>query len=243
MSTEAPVLALNDVRFAYGSRRHGTVEVLAGVDLELARGTITALIGPNGCGKTTMLRIASGMLEADSGTVTGAAAAMMPQADLLLPWAGALDNAALSLRAGGMKQAQARSLATEWFPRLGLDGFERALPHELSGGMRQRVAFARTLLSGREVIALDEPFAALDALTRLEARGWLGSALAESGRTAVVVTHDVDEAVAIASRIVVLTRRPARTLASFDVPAGTSGDPAAALALRTAILEALAVPA
>ena len=132
----------------------------------------------------------------------------MPQRDGLLPWLSALDNAALALRVGGASRAEARAAAHARFERFGLDGFERARPAALSGGMRQRVAFLRTLLAGRSLLCLDEPFAALDALTRAQAQTWLAEALAREPRTVLLVTHDVEEAVVLADRIVLLSPRP-----------------------------------
>ncbi len=141
----------------------------------------------------------------------------MPQRDLLLPWLSAVDNAALALRIAGRRAPQARAQAAELFAELGLEGFEAAHPHELSGGMRQRVAFLRTLLSGKPVLCLDEPFGALDAITRAEMQGWLGRALQREPRTVVLVTHDVEEAVVLADRVAVLSPRPGRVRAELEV--------------------------
>ena len=137
----------------------------------------------------------------------------MPQRDLLLPWLTAIDNAALAPRNRGASRAEARAEAAPLFERFGLAGFERARPAELSGGMRQRVAFLRTLLAGKPVLLLDEPFASLDAITRAEMQEWLAGALAEQPRTVVLVTHDVEEALYLCDRVVVLSARPARVVA------------------------------
>ena len=142
----------------------------------------------------------------------------MPQRDGLLPWLTALDNAALALRVGGARKAAARAAAHEHFVAFGLEGFEHARPGELSGGMRQRVAFLRTLLAGRPVLCLDEPFGALDALTRLNMQRWLADALEREPRTVLLVTHDVEEAVLLADRIVLLSPRPGRVVATLEVP-------------------------
>src|SRR6185295_2742745 len=120
-----------------------------------------AFAGPSGCGKTTLLEIVCGLIEPSRGSVGGADAVLMPQSDLLLPWLSALDNAALALRVKGRSRADARAAALPLLREFGLDGFERSRPYELSGGMRQRVAFLRTLLSGKPVLCLDEPFASL----------------------------------------------------------------------------------
>ena len=142
----------------------------------------------------------------------------MPQRDGLLPWLSALDNAGLALRVAGRSKAEAREAAHEHFAAFGLEGFERARPSELSGGMRQRVAFLRTLLAGRPVLCLDEPFGALDALTRAQLQRWLAGALAREPRTVLLVTHDVEEAVLLADRIVLLSPRPGRVVAELEVP-------------------------
>ncbi|MDX6484251.1 MAG: hypothetical protein QOE95_2022 [Gaiellaceae bacterium] len=210
---------LHDVRKAFPAARRGAAAVTAlqGVSLRVGAGEIVAVVGPSGCGKTTLLELICGLIEPDAGTVDAQPAALMAQRDLLLPWAGAADNAALALRAAGIGRAQARERAATLLRDFGLRGFERARPHELSGGMRQRVAFARTLLAGRPLLCLDEPFAALDALTRLQMQDWLAGALALDPRTVVLVTHDVEEAIVLADRVVVLSGRPGRVLATLDV--------------------------
>ncbi len=193
------------------------VTALDDVSLEARAGQIVAVVGPSGCGKTTLLELVCGLIEADAGAVDAAPAALMAQRDLLLPWQSAVDNAALALRVAGLARDAARRQASVLLRDFGLEGFERARPHELSGGMRQRVAFARTLLSGRTVLCLDEPFAALDALTRQEMQDWLAGALAVQPRTVMLVTHDVEEAIVLADRVAVLSPRPARVVATLDV--------------------------
>jgi ABC-type nitrate/sulfonate/bicarbonate transport system ATPase subunit len=141
----------------------------------------------------------------------------MPQRDALLPWLSALDNAALALRVGGASKKDARAAALPYFAPFGLAGFEATRPAQLSGGMRQRVAFLRTLLAGRPVLCLDEPFGALDALTRLQMQTWLQETLSREPRTTLLVTHDVEEAVILADRIVLLSARPGRVIATLDV--------------------------
>ncbi len=239
-----PALSLEGVGFAYPPARRGAapVEAVADVSLVVEREQIVALVGPSGCGKSTLLELVCGLRAPSAGSVSGDPAVLMPQRDLLLPWFDALDNAglALRLRPGGSRAA-ARAGAQATFADFGLTGFERSRPHELSGGMRQRVAFLRTLLSGKPVLCLDEPFGALDALTRAEMRDWLGAALLRDPRTTLLVTHDVEEACVLADRVVVLSPRPARVLASIDVPLPRprrATDPQL-LALRERALEAL----
>jgi ABC-type nitrate/sulfonate/bicarbonate transport system ATPase subunit len=196
----------------------GPVKALAGVSLRAAAREVVAVVGPSGCGKSTLLELVCGLTAPDAGAVEAASAALMPQRDGLLPWLSALDNAALSLRVAGTSRAAARAAAHEHFAAFGLEGFERSRPRELSGGMRQRVAFLRTLLAGRPVLCLDEPFGALDALTRGQMQRWLADALAREPRTVLLVTHDVEEAALLADRIVLLSPRPGRVVATLEVP-------------------------
>ncbi|HEX7084423.1 MAG TPA: ABC transporter ATP-binding protein [Gaiellaceae bacterium] len=228
-------------------KRFGELLVLDGVDLRVGRGERVALLGPSGCGKSTLLGIVAGLDEADGGAVsaggaTGARArlaqcALMPQRDLLLPWRSALDNACLALENQGRSQAEARELARPLLADLGLAEFERARPSELSGGMRQRVAFARTLLAGKELLLLDEPFGALDSLTRASLQEWLRRALERERRTVLLVTHDVEEALLLADRVVVLSPRPGRVVAEIPVELPRDACPRRELILSAEFLE------
>jgi ABC-type nitrate/sulfonate/bicarbonate transport system ATPase subunit len=234
--SEAGGVRLDGVRRAYGA-----VLALDGVTLRAAGGEVVAVVGPSGCGKSTLLELICGLQRPDAGTVEAGRAVLMPQRDLLLPWASALDNAALALRAAGVGRAEAREQAAPAFAQFGLAGFERARPHELSGGMRQRVAFLRTLLAGAPVLCLDEPFGALDALSRADMQAWLAGALASEPRTVVHVTHDVEEAVLLADRVVVLSPRPGRVVAELriDEPRPRRATDAAIVRHRERALEAL----
>src|SRR3954470_6723383 len=229
-------VVLAGVRKAYGP-----VVALGGVDLRAAPGEVVAVVGPSGCGKSTLLELVCGLAHADAGTVSSPPAALMPQRDALLPWLSALDNAALARRVAGDPRRAARARAHEHFAAFGLEGFERARPDELSGGMRQRVAFLRTLLSGKPVLCLDEPFGALDALTRREMQDWLAGALEREPRTVLLVTHDVEEAALLADRGVVLSPRPGRGVAEIPIALErprTATDPEL-LGVRERALEAL----
>lgn len=240
---DAPAVRLRDVAVAYPARRRGApaVEALAGVSLDAEPGSFTAVVGPSGCGKTTLLEVVCGLTPPDAGAAEAEPAVLMPQRDLLLPWLDALDNAALALRIHGADRATARAEAQPLLETFGLGGFEHARPDELSGGMRQRVAFLRTLLSGKPVLCLDEPFGALDTLTRADMRDWLAEALAQAPRTTLLVTHDVEEAAMLADRIVILSPRPARVQAVLDValPRPRRVTDPALVALRERALEAL----
>lgn len=209
------------------SHRFGERLVIGDVTVHVEPGSLVALIGPTGCGKSTMLRIVAGLERPTAGHVrigdrdvtdVPGHVAYMPQMDTLLPWRRALDNALLGAQIIGHDMTGAETAAKQLFADFGLDGFEQAWPHELSGGMRQRVALLRTILGKQPVIALDEPFASLDSLTRSELQGWLGDLLSTAGRTTLLVTHDIDEALRLADRIVVMGPRPARVRAVLTPP-------------------------
>jgi ABC-type nitrate/sulfonate/bicarbonate transport system permease component/ABC-type nitrate/sulfonate/bicarbonate transport system ATPase subunit len=188
------------------------VTALAGLSLTVRPREVVAVVGPSGCGKSTLLELVAGLQAPDEGElrVAPGACSYMPQRDLLLPWRDALGNAALALECEGMARAEARDRAEPLFERFGLAEFERTRPAGLSGGMRQRVAFLRTLLPGRPVLLLDEPFASLDSITRASMQQWLADALIQEPRTVLLVTHDVEEAVFLADRVAVLSARPGR---------------------------------
>src|SRR3954471_9523810 len=223
---EAPATEPRDVSEPGGAvaldgvvKAFGDVVALDGVSLRADARETVAVVGPSGCGKSTLLELVCGLAAPDAGAVHAPPAALMPQRDGLLPWLNAVDNAGLARRVAGETRARARAAAHEHFAAFGLEGFERVRPSELSGGMRQRVAFLRTLLAGRPVLCLDEPFGALDALTRGQMQRWLAQTLEREPRTVLLVTHDVEEAVLLADRIVLLSPRPGRVIATLDVEA------------------------
>jgi ABC-type nitrate/sulfonate/bicarbonate transport system ATPase subunit len=191
------------------SRRDGQVHALDRVSFEVAAGETLGIVGPSGCGKSTLLEVIAGLEPASAGEVAvQGLCVLMPQRDLLLPWRTALDNAALAPQLQGASRAEARRRALALFERFELVDFAKARPDELSGGMRQRVAFARTLLADRPVLLLDEPFASLDSITRAELQEWLIAALADESPTTVLVTHDIEEALYVCDRVLVMSRRP-----------------------------------
>jgi ABC-type nitrate/sulfonate/bicarbonate transport system ATPase subunit len=217
----------------------GELRAIERIELEAEPGDVLGIVGPSGCGKTTLLELVAGLRQPDAGTIsvagrTGpserlASCAYMPQRDLLLPWLSAVDNAALALRVAGVRRHAARERAGADFERLGLAGFEGSRPGELSGGMRQRVAFLRTLMAGRPVLLLDEPFASLDAITRAEMQSWLAGVLRGDRHTVLLVTHDVEEALYLADRVLVLGPRPASVAEVIETEAPRSADRAAAV--------------
>jgi ABC-type nitrate/sulfonate/bicarbonate transport system ATPase subunit len=206
--------------------RFGELVVLDGVDLTINRHERLGIVGPSGCGKSTLLSAIAGLIQPDEGTVAIDEAttaeqrlrrcALMPQRDLLLPWRTAIDNAAIALENRGMKREQARERTRPLFERFGLAEFEERTPAELSGGMRQRVAFLRTLMAEKDVLLLDEPFAALDSITRSGMQEWLLSALEQEPRTVLLVTHDVDEALLLTHRVIVMSSRPGRIVRTLE---------------------------
>jgi ABC-type nitrate/sulfonate/bicarbonate transport system ATPase subunit len=208
---------------------YGELRAIDRLDLEVPAHGVLGVVGPSGCGKSTLLELIAGLQEPSAGEVEVgdtrdpggrlSRCAFMPQRDMLLPWLAAIDNAALALRNRGVRRGPAREEAGRLFERFGLAGFERSRPAELSGGMRQRVAFLRTLVSGKPVLALDEPFASLDAITRAEMQGWLADALDANPRTVVLVTHDVEEALYLSDRVAVLSARPGRVVDELSAPA------------------------
>lgn len=237
------------------SRTFGDLQVLDRVSFDVAPGEFVSLVGPSGAGKSTLFNIIAGLDSPSSGQVlfNGTDArgrrdqtAYMPQKDLLFPWRTIEENAALGLEVQGMRRADARARVREWFPRFGLEGFEKALPFELSGGMRQRAALLRTVVQERSTLLLDEPFGALDSLTRQEMQQWLQEMWADNEWTALLITHDVREAVMLSDRVVVLGPRPAsvREIVEVDLPRPRGVDQLASPAfgeLERRILELLHV--
>lgn len=205
--------------FRQGDR---SVPVLEDVSFTLEQGDFVCLLGPSGCGKSTLLAIVAGLDRPDAGTVDPADRlgrfGYMPQRDLLLPWRTLEENVILGLLARGVPRAQARRQAAVLAARFGLAGFESTPPHALSGGMRQRAALLRTALAGQEVWLLDEPFGALDALTRGQLQQWLAEVRRELGKTVLFVTHDVNEALFLGDRVLLLSGRPARVVLEAPVP-------------------------
>ncbi len=211
-----PLLDIRDL-----SCRLGTVDVLDGISLELHAGEFVSILGPSGAGKSTLFRILTGSVAKIGGSIrmNGNALdsetrpfALMPQRDALMPWRRLLANAALGLEIAGMSKRDASAEITPLLAEFGLEGFERSWPHELSGGMRQRVALLRTVVQQRPILLLDEPFGALDALTRLKMQRFLEALCRRRGLSVILITHDVREAVLLSDRIYVFSARPARVV-------------------------------
>ncbi|MEV6759877.1 ABC transporter ATP-binding protein [Streptomyces sp. NPDC051105] len=209
------------------SKSFGDLDVLRDLDLTVEPGEFAAVIGPSGSGKSTLFNLVSGLDRPTSGQVlvedepAGVASgkvAYMPQKDLLFPWRTVLDNTALGLEAQGVRKKVARARADALFADFGLDGFQQAYPSQLSGGMRQRAALLRTVVLERPVLLLDEPFGALDSLTRTEMQLWLAGMWQRHRWTIVLVTHDIRESVLLADTVHVLSPRPATVVDRVEVP-------------------------
>lgn len=245
----APVLEVRGVSKTYGGRR--PVEALQDISLRLEAGSFVSIVGPSGCGKSTLFNLIAGIEQPSSGDISVSGlqgaddrrrqAGYMFQKDLLFPWRTVLENAALGLEVSGVSREEARSRARELLPRFGLEGFESHRPSELSGGMRQRVALLRTLLLKRPLLLLDEPFAALDALTRRELQAWLLDTWRLGSEAAVLVTHDVREAVLLSERVYVMSPRPGRIVTEVPVERGPDGvpDPIRLARAEEAVMQAL----
>ena len=217
-----PALSIENVSATYRDRDE-LLLALDDVSLTVDGSEFVALVGPSGSGKSTLLDIVAGLFGESAGQVRLEGellpigerlgkSSYMRQRDLLLPWRSAVENAALALEARGASRSHARSIARQRFPEFGLAGFEDSWPSQLSGGMRQRVAFLRTILAGPSLLLLDEPFGALDALNRVSMQMWLGEHWEREKHPVLLVTHNVDEAIFLADRVLVLSARPGRII-------------------------------
>ena len=209
------------------SKSFGDLRVLGDVSLSVRPGEFVAVLGPSGAGKSTILQLLTGAVHRDGGEILWDGAALsadshrfafMPQRDALMPWRRIIDNAVLGLEVQGVTRREARERVRPLMEEFGLAGFEQHYPSQLSGGMRQRVALLRTVVQQTSMLLLDEPFGALDALTRARMQQWLARMRLHHQWTVLLITHDVREAVLLSDRIYVLSPRPARVLREYDVP-------------------------
>lgn len=216
VDTEAPEIAVSARNI---SKTYGAVEALKDLTLEFPKGQLTSLLGPSGCGKTTLLKIIAGLLEPSSGTVEvngkavtgpGPDRAFVFQDFALLPWASVLRNVAFGLELRGVGKSERADIAAKYIKDVGLGGFENSFPHELSGGMRQRVGLARALSVDAEVLLMDEPFSAVDEQTRRKFQEDLLALVQNENKTFIFVTHSIEEAVYVSDQIAVLLPRPSR---------------------------------
>lgn len=223
-----PKLEIRNLSKRFQSDR-GPIPVLDDISLDVARGEFVSIIGPSGCGKSTLFNILTGLLAHDAGTISldglqvdnlRGRVGYMLQRDLLMPWRTVLENVLVGLEIRGTPRAESVELAREYLHAFGLLPFQDNYPKALSGGMRQRAALARTLLPDPDVLLLDEPFSALDYQTRLYLETMLADTVSQKGKTVVLVTHDIDEAIALSDRIFVLSARPGRLKSKHDIALG-----------------------
>jgi len=221
-------------RFPPQKRGAEGVTAIADVDVRVTEGEVVALIGPSGCGKSTLLNLASGLdlpsrgrVFVDGQEVTGpnSHVAFMLQRDLLLPWRSILDNVTFGQEIQGVEKARRRDIAKKLLAKYHLGDFMNHYPHQLSGGMRQRAALARTMAMDPAVLLLDEPFSALDAQTKMVLQQDLARTLYDEKKTAFLITHDLTEALALADRVLVMSRRPGRIVREIPVTFGDRHDP------------------
>ncbi len=226
-NSTAPAPCLTVRRVSKTFREDGReVRALDDVSFEAQPGEFITIIGPSGSGKSTLFNLITGLVQPDSGAIEIACGdsrkragrvGYMPQRDLLLPWRTVLNNVILGPELDGRSKREARQRARELLPLFGLEGFEHAFPDTLSGGMRQRAALLRTFLTDRDVLLLDEPFGALDALSRRELQRWLLGVWDHFRKTILFITHDVEEAVFLADRVLVFSARPGRIIKELPV--------------------------
>jgi NitT/TauT family transport system ATP-binding protein len=223
---ETPAIELRGATKAFLTRDGGSYTAIRDVDLTVGRGEFVTVVGPTGCGKSTTLSLVSGLQPPTAGTATVAGAPVtgipdglgyMFQNDAVLPWRTVLDNVAAGPRYRGTPKSEARDRAREWVAKVGLTGFEGYHPHQLSGGMRKRVALAQTLINEPSILLMDEPFGALDVQTREHMQDLLLDLWSGTGAAVVFVTHDLTEAIALADRVVVMTAGPATVKAAVPV--------------------------
>jgi len=234
-------LELRHVRKAFGG-----LDVLADISLSVGAGEFVSILGPSGAGKSTLFQLLTGAEHGEGEMLFdgmplddhGRHFAFMPQRDALMPWRRILDNTTLGLEVQGVRRQVARARVVPLLAEFGLAGFERHFPAQLSGGMRQRAALLRTVVQERDMLLLDEPFGALDALTRAAMQRWLERMWRHHSWTALLITHDVREAVFLSDRIYVLSARPARVLREIRVPLPRPRDPTGAAAQQAGALEA-----
>lgn len=225
-ASQSPALDVSGVSKSFRQKGQ-SLKVLDNVSLTVGRQEFVSIIGPSGCGKSTLLQIIGGLIRPDSGSismsgkpVTGekGSVSYMPQQPALLPWRSVEDNVILARELKGAARGEAREEARRWLAKAGLGGFETAYPHTLSGGMQQRAAFFRALLAPQELMLLDEPFSALDALTRSDMQRWLLELWEENRRSVLFITHSIEEALLLSSRIYVFSGRPGTILHTVEVP-------------------------
>lgn len=208
------VLELENISFSY----EGESTLIKDISFSLEKNEFLSIVGSSGCGKSTIIKLIAGIEKADSGKIKGLSTGYMPQKDLLLPWRTVLENIVLPVELNKKSLEEGKQKAEEYLKKLNLAEYKNKLPHELSGGMRQRVSFLRTLLTEADILLLDEPFSALDAITKEYLQKWLLDTLKEFNKSIIFITHDINEALFLSDRILVCKNKPLDSFAEFIVP-------------------------
>lgn len=208
------VLELEKISFSYSSEN----ELIKEISFSLEKNEFLSIVGSSGCGKSTIIKIIGGIENKKSGTIKGLKTAYMPQRDLLLPWRTVLENILLPVELNKKSVKEGREKAISYLKRLNLEEYKDKLPHELSGGMRQRVSFIRTLLTEADILLLDEPFSALDAITKEYLQKWLLDTLKEFNKSIIFITHDINEALFLSDRILVCKNKPLDSFVEYKLP-------------------------
>lgn len=219
-------LVVEDISMSF-QRNKETIQVLNGIHLQVKKGEFVSIVGPSGCGKSTLFHIIGGLLSPTAGRVImddrdvtnqRGQISYMPQQPALFPWRTIEENVMLAMEVAGIEKQEALQRARTWLAKVGLQGYEQEYPHVLSGGMQQRVAFLRALLGPQELICLDEPFSALDALTRMDMQRWLLQIWEQNQRSVLFITHNIEEALFLSDVIYLFSSRPARVIKRLHVP-------------------------
>lgn len=208
------VLELENISFSYD----GGIPLLKDISFSLEKNEFLSIVGSSGCGKSTIIKLIAGIEKADKGKIKGLTTGYMPQRDLLLPWRTVLENIMLPVELKKKDKEEGKKKAVAYLEKLHLAEYKDKLPHELSGGMRQRVSFLRTLLTEADILLLDEPFSALDAITKEYLQKWLLDTLKEFNKSIIFITHDINEALFLSDRILVCKDKPLDSFAEFIVP-------------------------
>jgi putative hydroxymethylpyrimidine transport system ATP-binding protein len=225
-------LTIKNLFFSYDGK-----PLLKNISLSLKKGEFLSIVGSSGCGKSTIIKLVAGIEKADSGTIKSESTGYMPQKDLLLPWRTVLDNILLPVEISKQNLKVEKEKALEYLKKLKLDEYQNSFPNELSGGMRQRVSFLRTLFTQGEILLLDEPFSALDMITKEQLQKWLLEILNDFKKSVIFITHDINEAIFLSDRILVCKNSPLDSFEEFKISSQIKNSPEEIIALKEKILK------
>lgn len=226
------VLNIKNIFFSYNEKL-----LLKNISLSLEEGEFLSIVGSSGCGKSTIIKLIAGIEKANSGTIECKSTGYMPQRDLLLPWRNILDNILLPMEINKKDLEEGKKRALEYLKKLKLDEYKDAFPSELSGGMKQRISFLRTLFTEGEILLLDEPFSALDMITKEQLQKWLLEILKEFKKSIIFITHDINEAIFLSDRILVCKNSPLDSFEEFKITPNIKNSPEESMELKNKILK------